>query len=56
MSLVELCEDGDLEEVKAALKRGDDVNTKDEDGWTVGLGEIFKVKIMTRTLAFQCKI
>jgi len=34
MSLVELCKEGDLEGVKAALKRGADVNTKDEDGWT----------------------
>ena len=34
MSLVKLCEDGDLEEVKAALQRGVDVNTKDEDGET----------------------
>ena len=34
MSLVELCEDGDLEGVKAALKNGVDVNTKDEDGFT----------------------
>ena len=29
MSLVEFCEKGDLDGVKAALKRGDDVNTKD---------------------------
>ena len=34
MSLVELCEKGDLEGVKAALQRGDDVNTKVEHGWT----------------------
>ena len=34
MSLVELCKEGDLEGVKAALQRGADVNTKDEDGWT----------------------
>ena len=34
MSLVELCEEGDLEEVKAALKRGDDVNTKGEGSLT----------------------
>ena len=41
MSLVELCKKGDLEEVKAALQRGVDVNTKDEDGWT---GLILAVK------------
>ena len=34
MSLVELCQEGDLEEVKAALKSGADVNTKDKYGWT----------------------
>jgi len=34
MSLVELCKEGDLEEVKVALQRGVDVNTKDEHGWT----------------------
>merc|ERR1711953_510545 len=34
MSLIQSCKDGDLEGVKAALQRGDDVNTKDEDGWT----------------------
>ena len=41
MSLVQFCEKGDLEGVKAALKRGDDVNTKDEYGWT---GLIWTVK------------
>ena len=34
MSLVDLCKDGDLEGVKAALQRGADVNTKDGDGFT----------------------
>ena len=34
MSLVKLCEKGDLEEVKAALQSGVDVNTKGEDGQT----------------------
>jgi len=34
MSLVELCEEGDLEGVKAALKSGADVNTKDDYGST----------------------
>ena len=42
MSLVQLCKDGDLEGVKAALQRGADVNTKDEDGWP---GLIWAVKI-----------
>merc|ERR1711953_1447905 len=34
MSLIQSCKDGDLEGVKAALQRGDDVNTKDECGIT----------------------
>ena len=34
MSLVDLCKEGDLEGVKAALKRGVNVNTKDDGGWT----------------------
>ena len=37
MSLVELCARSDLEDLedeKAALKRGADVNTRDEYGWT----------------------
>jgi len=34
MSLIESCKNGDLERVKTALQSGDDVNTKDEDGWT----------------------
>ena len=35
MSLVELCQNGDLEGVKAALQNGADVNTKnDKYGWT----------------------
>jgi len=34
MSLVELCQEGDLEVVKAALKSGADVNTKDKYGHT----------------------
>ena len=34
MSLVELCKEGDLEGVKAALQSGIDVNTKDRNGWT----------------------
>jgi len=34
MSLIESCKNGDLEGVKTALQSGDDVNTKDEDGWT----------------------
>ena len=34
MSLVELCEKGDLERAKAALKNGADVNTRDEVGRT----------------------
>ena len=34
MSLVQFCEKGDLEGVKAALKSGTDVNTKGEYGWT----------------------
>ena len=34
MSLVELCKEGDLEGVKAALKSGADVNSKDENGMT----------------------
>ena len=34
ISLVELCQNGDLEGVKAALQNGADVNTKDEYGWT----------------------
>ena len=34
MSLIKLCEEGDLEGVRAALERGVDVNSKDEQGWT----------------------
>ena len=34
MSLVELCQNGDSEGVKAALKRGADVNSKGKYGWT----------------------
>ena len=34
MSLVELCKEGDLEGVKAALQSGADVNSKDEKGIT----------------------
>ena len=34
MSLIELCDKGDLEGVKAALQRGADVNAKVEYGWT----------------------
>ena len=34
MSLVKLCRKGDLEGVKAALKRGVDVNTKGEGSQT----------------------
>ena len=34
MSLIELCEKGDLEGVKAALQNGADVNSKDEYGCT----------------------
>ena len=34
MSLIELCQNGDLEGVKAALKRGVDVNTKGEGSQT----------------------
>ena len=34
MSLEESCRKGDLEGVKASLQRGNDVNTKYEDGWT----------------------
>ena len=54
MSLVELCEDGDLEGVKAALKRGDDVNTKDESGqtgliWAVRKNHISVVDLLLNT-------
>ena len=34
MSLIQFCKDGDLERVKAALKSGTHVNTKDEYGQT----------------------
>ena len=34
MSLVEMCRKGDLEGVKAALKRGADVNAKGKYSWT----------------------
>ena len=34
MSLIEFCEKGDLEEVKAALQSGANVNAKDKAGWT----------------------
>ena len=34
VDLVELCREGDLEGVRAALQGGVDVNTKDENGWT----------------------
>ena len=34
MFLIEFCKKGDLKEVKAALQRGDDVNTKDKYGCT----------------------
>ena len=34
MSLVKLCQEGDLEGMKACLQRGVNVNTKDEAGWT----------------------
>ena len=34
MSLIQFCKDGDLERVKAALQRGEDVNTKGEYGST----------------------
>ena len=34
MSLVDLCRDGDLEGVRAALENGDNVNMKDEDDMT----------------------
>ena len=40
MSLVELCDEGDLEGVKAALKRGDDVNTKGDYGNTGLMGAV----------------
>jgi len=43
MSLVEFCKQGDLEEVKDALQRGADVNTKDEFGRT-GLMEAVRNK------------
>ena len=32
MSLIKLCKEGDLEGVKAALQRGADVNTRDNNG------------------------
>jgi len=45
MSLVELCMEGDLEGVKAALQSGADVNTKSEhvwnDGWTGLMKAVF---------------
>ena len=34
MSLIEFCNKGNLEGVKAALQNGTDVNSKDEYGWT----------------------
>ena len=34
MSLIELCENGDLEGVKAALQSGADVNTQNKNGFT----------------------
>jgi len=43
MTLVQFCEKGDLEGVKAALKRGDDVNTKDIYGET-GLMRAVRLK------------
>ena len=42
MSLVDLCEDGDLEGVKAALQRGADVNTKNEEGLTGLMWAVWK--------------
>ena len=42
MSLVEFCENGDLEGVKAALKNGADVNTKDEDDRTGLMRAVYK--------------
>jgi len=50
MSLVELCMKGDLEGVKAALKSGADVNTKDEEGWT-GLMEAVRLKHNTKLIS-----
>ena len=38
MSLIQFCEKGDLEGVKAALQRGEDVNSKDDFGWTGLMG------------------
>jgi len=43
MTLVQFCEKGDLEGVKVALKRGDDVNTKDIYGET-GLMRAVRLK------------
>ena len=34
MSLIKFCKKGDLKGVKAALKKGADVNEKDKDGYT----------------------
>ena len=42
MSLVELCENGDLERVTAALKNDADVNTKDEDDRTGLMRAVYK--------------
>ena len=40
MSLFELCRDGNLEGVKAALQSCADVNTKYEYGWTGLMGAV----------------
>ena len=40
MFLIEFCKEGDLEGVKAALQRGDDVN-KNEYGWTALMWAVF---------------
>merc|ERR1719295_2316585 len=54
MSLVELCKNGDLEGVKAALQSGADVNTKDENGvtgliWAVGKNHNSVVELLLNT-------
>ena len=41
MSLIELCKEGDLEGVKAALQKGADVNSRDEDGNTGLMGAVW---------------
>ena len=41
-ALWQLCKNGKLDEVRAALARGGDVNDKDSDGWTALMWAVFR--------------